>query len=157
MVLDWVTVILLIGIGLVLIIVELIFIPGTTIVGVLGFALAAIGIWIGYVALGTTIGHIVLALSVLASGVAVFYSFRNDAWSRFALKGSISGKVNDDVLHTLHVGDTGKTVSALRPQGTAIFQEQHFEVQTQGEFIDSNAAIRIITLTANKIIVEEIS
>ena len=55
MVLDWVTVILLIGIGLILIVVELIFVPGVTIVGILGFILVAVGIWIGYAALGTTI------------------------------------------------------------------------------------------------------
>ena len=157
MVLDWVTVILLIGIGLILIIVELIFVPGTTIIGVLGFALAAIGIWIGYAALGTPTGHIILALAVLATSIAVFYSFRNDAWSRFSLKGSISGRVNDDQQHTLLVGDTGKSVSALRPQGTALFQNKHFEVQTQGEWVAPNTAIRIITLTTNKIIVEEIS
>ncbi|MFT2010343.1 NfeD family protein [Pontibacter sp. 13R65] len=157
MLLDWITVILLIGIGLILIIIELIFVPGTTIVGVLGFVLAAIGVWIGYAALGTTIGHIILAIAVLTTCIAVFYSFRTDAWSRFALKDTNSGRVNDDKLHTLQVGNKGKTISALRPQGTAVFQDQHHEVQTQGEFIAPNTAIRIIQLSANKIIVEEIS
>ncbi|GAB3825889.1 hypothetical protein GCM10028895_36040 [Pontibacter rugosus] len=65
MLLDWITVILLIGVGLLLVIVELIFVPGTTVVGILGFILTGIGIWIGYAALGTNIGHIILATTVV--------------------------------------------------------------------------------------------
>jgi membrane-bound ClpP family serine protease len=157
MLLDWVTVILLIGIGLVLIIVELIFVPGTTIVGILGFILSAIGIWIGYAALGTTIGHIILGSSVLISGIAFFYSFKNDVWSRFALNDQINSRVNDEHPHTLEIGAIGITVSALRPQGTAIFNNRRHEVQTKGEFISPNQTIRIIKLNHNKITVEEVS
>jgi membrane-bound ClpP family serine protease len=157
MALDWVTVILLIGIGLVLIIVELIFVPGVTIVGILGFILVAVGIWISYAALGTETGHIVLAVSVLTGGLALFYSFRSDAWSRFALKDTISSRVNEESPHLLEVGEEGKTISALRPQGTALFKERHHEVQTNGQFLAPNTAIRIIKIVSNKIIVEEIT
>jgi membrane-bound ClpP family serine protease len=157
MALDWVTVILLIGIGLVLIIVELIFVPGVTIVGILGFILVAVGIWISYAALGTETGHIVLAVSVLTGGLALFYSFRSDAWSRFALKDTISSRVNEESPHLLEVGEEGKTISALRPQGTALFKERHHEVQTNGQFLPPNTAIRIIKIVSNKIIVEEIT
>jgi membrane-bound ClpP family serine protease len=155
MLLDWVTVILLIGIGLLLIIVELIFVPGVTLVGILGVILAAVGVWIGYAALGTATGHLILAATVLAGGLAFFYSFRTDVWSRFALKDSIKSRVNDENPHMLEVGEEGRTVSALRPQGTAIFKERHHEVQTRGGFLPPNTAIRIIKIESNKIIVEE--
>jgi membrane-bound ClpP family serine protease len=157
MLLDWTTVILLIGIGLVLIIVELIFVPGVTIVGILGFILIAVGIWISYAALGTETGHMVLATSVLAGGLALFFSFRSDAWSRFALKGSIKSRVNEENPHLLEVGEEGRTISALRPQGTAMFKERHHEVQTAGTFLPPNTPIRIIKIVANKITVEAIT
>lgn len=157
MLLDWITVISLIGIGLLLIIVELIFVPGTTVVGILGFILTAIGIWIGYAALGTNTGHLILTTTVLIGALAFFYSFRSDSWSRFALKEQHRSRVNEDDQHTLQVGEEGKTVSALRPQGTALFADRHHEVQSKGEFISSNTPIRIIRLTQNKIIVEAIS
>ncbi|MBF9253224.1 NfeD family protein [Pontibacter sp. 172403-2] len=157
MLLDWITVIVLIGIGLLLIIVELVFVPGTTVVGVLGFVLTAIGVWIGYSTLGTNTGHVILASAVLIGGLAFFYSFRADSWSRFALKEQNRGRVNEDYQHALVVGEEGKAVSALRPQGTALFGDHHHEVQTQGEFVSSNTAIRIIKLNQNKIIVEAIS
>lgn len=155
--LDWITVILLIGIGLVLIVVELIFVPGVTIVGILGFVLVAVGVWIGYAAFGTDTGHLILAGAVLIGALAFFYSFRTDVWSRFALKDAIKSRVNDESPHLLEVGEEGKTVSALRPQGTAIFKERHHEVQTDGRFLPPNTAVRIIKIISNKIIVEEIT
>lgn len=155
--LDWITVILLIGIGLVLIIIELIFVPGTTVVGILGFVLAVVGIWFGYAALGTTIGHIVLGSSVLIAGIALFYSFKNDVWSRFALNNQNNSHVNEEYQHTLSIGETGITVSALRPQGTVIFSKRRHEVQTNGEFIAPNTTVRIIKLKHNKITVEAVS
>ncbi|WP_266203746.1 NfeD family protein [Pontibacter kalidii] len=157
MLLDWITVISLVGIGLLLIIVELIFVPGTTIVGILGFILTAIGIWIGYAALGNSTGHIILAATVLIGALAFFYSFRSDSWTRFALKEQNRGRVNEDHQHALAVGEEGKAISALRPQGRALFAGQHHEVQTEGEFLAPNTPIRIIRLSQNKIIVEAIS
>ncbi|GAB3194476.1 membrane-bound ClpP family serine protease [Pontibacter aydingkolensis] len=155
MLLDWITVVLLIGIGLLLIIVELIFVPGTTIVGILGFVLTCIGIWIGYAALGTTTGHVILAATVLIGALAFVYSFRSDSWTRFALKNQHRSRVNDENPHTLAIGDVGRTISALRPQGTAVFGDRHHEVQTKGEFLPPNTSIHIIKLNQNKITVEE--
>lgn len=157
MLLDWVTVIILIVIGLILIIVELVFIPGTTLIGILGFVLAGIGIWIGYEALGTNTGHFILGASVLIAVAAFFYSFRTDAWARFSLNEQIKSRVNDEYQHGLKVGDEGITISALRPQGTALFKDRHHEVQTKGEFIAPNTEVRIISLNQNKITVEEVS
>lgn len=157
MLIDWLTVVLLIVIGLVLIVVELIFVPGFTIVGILGFLLVAVGVWISYAALGTETGHLVLAGSVLAGGLTIFYSFRSDAWSRFALKDSNKSRVNEDNPHLLEIGEEGITVSALRPQGTAIFKERRHEVQTAGTFLPPNTPVRIIKIVANKITVEAIT
>lgn len=157
MLIDWLTIVLLIVIGLVLIVVELIFVPGFTIVGILGFLLVAVGVWISYAALGTETGHLVLAGSVLAGGLTIFYSFRSDAWSRFALKDSNKSRVNEDNPHLLEIGEEGITVSALRPQGTAIFKERRHEVQTAGTFLPPNTPVRIIKIVANKITVEAIT
>ena len=157
MLLDWITVISLIGIGLLLIVVELIFVPGTTVVGILGFILTAVGVWIGYAALGTDTGHIILSATVLTGGLAFFYSFRSDSWTRFALKEQHRSRVNEDEQHTLTVGQEGKTVSALRPQGMALFSDKHHEVRTRGEFVAPNTPVRIVSLEHNKIIVEAIS
>ena len=157
MLIDWLTVVLLICIGLVLIVVELIFVPGITIVGILGVILVGAGVWISYATLGTETGHLVLAGSIVAGGLTLFYSFRSDAWTRFALKDSHKSRVNEDNPHLLEVGEEGITVSALRPQGTALFKERRHEVQTAGTFLPPNTPVRIIKIVANKITVEAIT
>ena len=157
MLLDWITVISLIGIGLLLLVVEMIFVPGTTVVGIIGFILTAVGVWIGYAALGTNTGHVILAATVLAAGLTFFYSFRSDSWTRFALKEQHRSRVNEDEQHTLTLGQEGNTISALRPQGRALFAGQQHEVQTKGEFVSPDTPVRIVRLEQNKIIVEAIS
>lgn len=48
------------------------------------------------------------------------------------------------VWHRIGVGDLGRTLSPLRPSGRAQFGEDIVDVATEGEFIESDAAIRVI-------------
>ncbi|MDX5348237.1 MAG: NfeD family protein [Hymenobacteraceae bacterium] len=153
---EWISVSSLILIGLLLIVVELVFVPGTTLVGALGLILTAAGIWLGYANFGTPTGHIILAVSVLVGVVAVFVSLRSNAWERFALKNRLEGRVNEDSPLILEDGEEGTTISALRPSGTALFHEKHVEVRTKGEFVPAGATIRVIKTIQNKIIVEQV-
>ena len=50
-------------------------------------------------------------------------------------------------------GRTGKVVTSLRPVGKAEFDGEILEVQTDGEFVDSGSAIRIVEVRGNRIIV----
>lgn len=144
-------------IGLVLIIVELVFIPGTTVVGFLGFVFAAAGIIICYQHFGTLTGFYVLLGMSVVTLVSLVYSFRSGAWSRFSLKSSIQSKVNEGMLESLHVGDEGKTVSTLRPIGKVEFQGKQYEVKTGGDYVESGTRVRIKIILSNQIIVEPIN
>jgi membrane-bound ClpP family serine protease len=150
----WIIIISLLAIGLGLIIVELVFIPGTTVVGLLGLIFTIVGIVISYKHFGSDIGFYILMGTSTATLVALFVSFRSGAWSRFSLKSSIKSKVNEGLVNALHVGEEGLTRSALRPMGTAEFQNQNFEVRTTGAFLDSGVRIKIVKIQSNQIIVE---
>ncbi len=56
----WIIIISLLAIGLGLIIVELVFIPGTTVVGLLGLIFSIVGIVISYSHFGNDIGFYIL-------------------------------------------------------------------------------------------------
>ncbi|CAN5919562.1 NfeD family protein [soil metagenome] len=152
---DWFTVIALVAFGVFLLFVEVIFVPGTTFVGLIGFLLAAAGIWTAYGTLGPDNGHIILALTILSSALLIFYSFRRKSWNRFALKDTIDGHVNAKP-ELLMEGQTGKAVSALRPSGTANFGEGHYEVHTRGEYLSAGTPVRIVRIVQHKITVEKI-
>jgi membrane-bound ClpP family serine protease len=153
----WIVIISLLAIGLGLIIVELVFIPGTTVVGLLGLIFTIVGIVISYKYFGDDIGFYILMGTSVTTLVALFYSFRTGAWTRFSLKSTMNSKVNEGMVELLNIGDEGTTRSPLRPMGTAEFGNQNFEVRSLGSFVDTGIRIKIVQINSNQIIVEPIN
>jgi membrane-bound ClpP family serine protease len=153
----WVIIIALLGIGLSLIVVELVFIPGTTVVGLLGLIFTIVGIVISYRHFGSDVGLYILLGTSAAAAVTLFFSFRSGAWARFSHKSSSDSKVNEDMHKFLNIGDEGTTRSDLRPVGTAEFGEKSFEVRTTGSFLQTGTRVKIIQIQSNQIIVEPLT
>jgi len=153
----WIIIISLLAIGLGLILIELVFIPGTTVVGLLGLIFTIVGIIISYRHFGSDIGFYILIGTLVMTLGGLFYGFRSGAWTRFSLKSSIDSKVNEGMLKILNVGDEGTTRSSLRPMGTAEFGNQNYEVRSTGSFLDSGIRVKITQIQSNQIIVEPIN
>lgn len=154
---DWFSVIALVIFGISLIVVETIFVPGTTIVGIFGFAVAGYGIYLGYDSFGQTIGTIILVVSSLVGFAVVFYSFKTEAWQRFSLKGESSWRNNEETKMQLTVGQEGMMISTAKPVGKASFNDREVEVRSTGGYIVENTPIRITKIESDKIIVEDIT
>ena len=150
----WLAISVLILVGLVLLIVEVIFIPGTTVVGLLGLVLVITGLIIAYSEFGSTVANYVLLGTGLAGAAILYLSFRKGAWNRFSLKTSIDSKVNEGMSSALSVGAEGVTVSVLRPMGSAEFDGKIIEVKTNGDYLASGTRVKIIQIQANDILVE---
>jgi membrane-bound ClpP family serine protease len=153
---EWLTVISLVVIGIVLLIVEIIFVPGTTIVGIVGLIFAIAGIVLSFKYFGNSIGWLVLGGTSVLSGAMLYWSFRSNAWERFALKSTIDGRVNEVDTDMLKAGEEGQTVSALRPMGKAELRGKRVEVTTLGNYVESNTRIRIVRVSTNQIVVEPV-
>jgi len=143
--------------GISLIIVEIIFVPGTTIVGILGFLVGLYGIYRSYELYGTDTGHLVMAGSLALGLVAIVLSFKSGAWNKFSNKSIMKTPVNDGLTSGLKVGDEGLSISSLKPVGKAEFNKKEYEVTSHGNFVLENTAIKIIKLERNKIIVKPIN
>lgn len=154
---EWITVISLILFGLFLIVAEIIFVPGTTIVGILGFLFLLVGVGLSFNYFGSETGWITVGVSAAVSGLILYYSFKTNVWGRFSLKSSIDSKVNEGDLDTLTVGMEGQTTSALRPIGKANLGDKIYEVKTLGDYLDTGSRIRILKIISNQIIVEPIN
>jgi len=156
-VIEWITVISLILFGLFLIIAEVIFVPGTTLVGILGFIFLVVGVSLSFRYFGGETGWTTIGVTAVASGLILYFSFKANVWGRFSLKSSIKSKFNEGELDSLTVGTEGLTVSALRPVGKANLGEKLYEVKTTGEYLDSGSRVRVIKIVMNQIIVEPIN
>lgn len=150
---EFFSLILLTFVGVLLVLAEIIFIPGTTIAGILGGIMIAVGIFLCYENLGSYYGHINVGISVTSSVVLLFLSFKFKWWNLMAMNKQSDGKLDYTQGITLSVGEEGKTTSALRPMGQAEFQNKIFEVTTEGGFMSSGITVKIIKIDKNRIIV----
>lgn len=151
---SWTIIAVLIIVGLLFLILEILVVPGTTVVGIVGFILIAIGIWQTYAVYGSTNGHYVLAGSIVLTLSALVLSLRSKTWSRVMLHSEIGGKTNVYETDKVKVGDTGKTVSRLVPMGKALINNDYYEVRSSGEFIDPGTEIKVVKIEFNRIFVK---
>ena len=146
--------IILIGIGLLLIVLELIFVPGTTVVGIVGLICLAVGVYLSFQFFGERIGWTVLVGSSVTGFGILIYALRSRAWERFTLKRSIDSKVNEEFPLNLQVGEVGEAISALRPMGNADFNSRIVEVRSHGNYVKTGRKVQIVKIDNNIVLVE---
>ena len=153
----WTIIIVLILVGLLMMILEIIVIPGAGFAGVIGFILMAVAIWFAYTREGVMAGNITLGATLAINVVGLVLALRSKTWKNAMLKTVNSGKVNSIKEGNLKVGDLGITISRCAPMGKAEFNNVYYEVSTLSEFIDQKQKIEIIRISGNKIYIRKIN
>ena len=154
---EWITVLGLVFFGIILLVVEIIFVPGTTVVGIIGLIFCVYGIYLGYDYFDASTGTLILLGTLMGTVAALVLSFKGRSWERFSLKGSIKGTFNEDFKMDLKVGDVGQTISSLKPIGKALFNDQEVEVRSNGDFIKENVPVEILRIESTKIFVKPVN
>jgi membrane-bound ClpP family serine protease len=154
---EWISVLSLIGFGLVLIVAEIVFVPGTTLVGIIGFVLMVLGITLSFRYFGSTTGWIATGGTAVSFFIVIYFCFKSNVWSRFSLKTKIDSKVNEGEMNGLQVGQEGVTLSSLRPIGKAELNSKIYEVKTFGNYLDPGKKVKIVEILSNQIVVEQIN
>ncbi len=154
---DWLLILVLMLSGTLLIVVEIIFVPGTTIVGILGFMFFVYCIYLGYNYYGANTGTLILFGSAAINIIAIAIAFKSKSWERFSLKNTMKGRFNEDFQINLNVGDKGITISTLKPIGKAIFGINEIEVSSDGGYVGENVEIEVKKIEPSKIIVQSIN
>lgn len=151
-------IILIIVVGLIFMFIEIFLIPGTSILTLLGFVVIGIGIYLGYSDYGQTIGNWLFISSVVGAGVTLYIGYKRIQSKKWALYTNVDGRVNVADLSSFRIGDAGKTISALRPEGQVIFSNnERTTVYSVGEFIDKGTDIEITKIHHNKIFVKPLN
>jgi membrane-bound ClpP family serine protease len=152
---PWTLIAALIIIGLLFLVLEILVVPGTTVVGIFGLVLMGVGIWEAYNIFGATTGHLVVAGSLVITVIAIALSLRSKTWKRAMLSTEIKGKTNLINQEKVKPGDTGKAVSRLVPMGKALINDEYFEVRSMGQYVDQGTEIEVIKIENNKIFVKQ--
>lgn len=150
---TWLTISMLLLLGLLFLVLELIFVPGTTIVGIIGIVLTVVGIFFSF-QFGASAGFLTIGITILANAIVVIISLRSGTWEKLGLKGTSTSRVNDSIIYDLKEGDVGKTISVLRPVGTVEFKDELLEASTFGEYVKAGQQVRITEIRGKTIYVE---
>lgn len=148
----WLFVTSLIVIGLLLIVLEILVIPGG-IAGIIGFISMAVGVYLAYSEIGNTEGTIVLVSTLAINIIALILILRSKTWNKLMLKKNIDAKVNLIDEKIVRIGAVGTTVSRCAPTGKASIEGQFYEVFSPLGFIDEGIEIVVTKVEKNKIYV----
>lgn len=146
-------IILLIIVGLILMTLEVVVIPGFGVAGIVSLVCFAAGAVLSFNEYGTLGGIGVVAGTLVAGTVLVVVLMRSKAAKNMELKAS-EGKaaVPDDL--DVWVGQKGVAASMLRPSGTGQFGREKLTVLSEGLFVKKGTPIKVVRVEAGKLVVE---
>jgi len=151
---EWIIIAVLILFGFGLIIIEILFVPGTTIVGIFGLLMSGFGVYYTYDNFGNTTGSLVLIVSVVVFLILLYISFKRGTWKKFTLKKEITSKFNENLTKSFKIGDVGKAISTIKPIGNADFEGKFIEVISRDEYIEPGEMVEIIEKKGSQVIVK---
>lgn len=147
---------ILFSVGMVLLLIEVYLTPGATIFGLIGIIAIIVADFYAVSKLASPWNWLFVMGSLIITVGFLYLLFRVLQSKNFSVQSEIKSKVN--LLDPVHFqeGEIGKTITALRPNGRAVFDDQIAEVFSTGEYIDDNTPVKIIKRTADKLFVKPI-
>ena len=145
---------LLVLAGFLLLVAELLLVPGIGVPGFLGLVSLVAACYFSFVHFGTLTGVVVTACISLALLALLIYVLRAKTWKRFALKDEIRATASPEEILPA-AGTEGLTLTRLAPMGTARFDGRDFEVKSDiNEMVEPGTAVVVVRVEDHKIIVK---
>lgn len=151
------TVLLLILVGVILVIVEFLLIPGISIAGIGAVISFGFSVYFSFKYWGNLAGIITLIAILVFIPVLLYFLFKSNAIKPMMLHSNIDGKVVNVDEEKIHIGDQGITTGRLAPLGRAKINGMSVEARSLGQFIDQRTPIKVIKIERNTVIVEPIN
>lgn len=153
----WWIIVTLILVGILLMLIEMLLIPGVGVAGFLSLASLTVACWYAFTYLGNTAGIITTVISVIFLASMTVIILRAKTWKRFELKTEINSKVNQDV-DRIEVGQRGEAYTRLAPMGTGKFGAVSCEVKSfDNSMISAGTPVEVVEISDNKVIVKPIN
>jgi len=147
-------IIALVIIGILLLLVEFLIVPGVTVAGVAGTLLIIGGVFCGYYFHEAPLSHYILLATIGVILLVFIAAFKTKTWSKMGLETSIDGHIESINEEKFKTGDQGKAISRLAPIGKVMIHDTIMEARSMGGYIDANTEIVIIRTEKNKLFVK---
>jgi membrane-bound serine protease (ClpP class) len=138
--------------GLVLLFVEVAIVPGFGVTGALGLLALAAGAMAAWTELGPLWGGVTGGVSVVAAGAMLYWLPKSRLGRKMVLEHSQAEAISQKDRSDL-VGRRGITVTPLRPIGRVRFGSDEVDVMTEGEYVDSNQEVEVMSVEGTRVVV----
>jgi membrane-bound serine protease (ClpP class) len=163
--------VLLFVLGVGLIALELLVIPGFGVAGIAGMACVMVGIYLAlvdrpipkfswdYQILNSALFTFIFMICTTSLGIFVIWKLSPESRIKelMVLSASEDAKRGFTASESLEamIGQYGRSLTHLRPTGRARFAGDPIEVQTEGGFIEKDRPLKVIRVVGNKVFVVE--
>jgi membrane-bound ClpP family serine protease len=151
---TFVTIVVLILLGLLLLLLEFAVVPGVTIAGIGGFLMLAASVYLAFAQYGTGAGFFTLLVVLIAAPSIIVYFLRSKAGKKMVLETNSDSKVDTFETDNILPGDIGITLGRLAPMGKVKIKGETIEAQSTGPLIDPHKQVKVLKVFPGKIIVE---
>jgi membrane-bound ClpP family serine protease len=152
----WGLIALLIVVGALLLVVELVLMPGVTVAAIGALGCYGGAAWLAYDKFGVTGLLIVVGVVIVLSIIATWFSLRAKTWQRFALGDKIESKSQESPERKVKIGDRGTALGRLAPMGKVVIDGRDYEAKTTGGFVDQQTEVEVTGFENFNIIVKPV-
>ena len=145
---------ILTAIGTLLLVVEVVLIPGLGLTGLLGAGAMLGAVIYAFTCISSLAGWSTLLIIILIIAALIMWAAYGKTLDKMALKKNINSTSADKEAQSIKVGDEGRTVTRLALIGDARFGARIIEVTTSDGFIDEKADVVVERISANIIYVK---
>lgn len=143
-------------IGLLLIIAEIVLIPGIFVAGTLGLVAMAGACWMAFENFGADAGYITIAANALAAIACTVLALRSKTWKKLSLHTEIDSRADSTPESKgIATGMEGTTITRLAPMGKVLFGDTAVECSARNGIIDPGCTVEVILIDGNKIFVKQ--
>ncbi len=154
---SFLAIIIIIILGIFLLLLEFLVIPGITIFGIGGFLFIITGVGAAYYFHGPTAGNYTLASTLVLSVLSMVVAFKTKTWKKLGLKANIDSRVEPFDTRMIKAGDRGKTITRLAPMGKVEVNHIICEAKSTGEFINENTEVEVREVLTTQLIVKPLN
>ncbi len=137
-----------------------IFLPSAGILSIIAVGLFGWSLYLCFAEVSTQAGMVLLAVDAVLLPALVILALKLLARSPATLRAELSsegGYSSQSPELAGYVGKEGTALSDLRPSGVARIEGRRVDVVTRGEYVDKDAAVIVLTVSGNRVVVKAAS
>ena len=151
---DYVITSLIVFVATLLLVVEVVFIPGFGVTGLLGVLSMVGAIFYSFFLIGSLAGWVTLAVACVICISLFLWALYGNSLDKVALKKNIDSTVKEGEEGKFVVGDKGVARTRLALIGEAEINGEIVEVKSESGFVDEGEPIEVVRLSGDTVFVK---